>query len=216
MAEIRGFKILEERLPAGFGDLVEVWLETKPIQIRLSRARLTKLGDFRPANHKRPARISVNYDLHPVEFLLTLAHELAHADNWQLNGRRVKPHGIEWKAAYRDKLVQILATGLLDEKYEKAIRICYFESEKLATSSCTSLRRLFDAETNSKGGDSAGSGMIRVEDIPQGSTFTTSNGKTFVKGEKLRSRYKCRELKSARIYTVHPMAEIVEFMPPKL
>ncbi len=216
MAEIRGFKILEERLPAGFGDLVLEWLDKQPIQIRLSRPRLTKLGDFRPANKKRPARISVNFDLHPVEFLLTLAHELAHADNWQLNGRRVKPHGIEWKAAYRDKLVQILDAGLLDEKFEKAIRTCYFKSEKLATSSCTSLRRIFDADANADAMDSGGSGAIRVEDIPLGSTFKTSNGKTFIKGEKLRSRYKCRELISSRIYTVHPMAEIVEFKPPKL
>jgi len=209
MAEVGDVEMLTDSLPAGSGQLVSFWLDKHPVKIRLSKARQTKLGDFRPPHKELPARISINIDLHPVEFLITLAHELAHAEIWQLNGRRVKPHGKEWKNAFREKLKQIIDTGILEEKFEIAIQACYFRSNKLATSSCPDLRLLFDDEKH-------GSKVIRLDDIPRGSKFVTTNGKTFIKGNKLRTRYKCREAKTFRIYTVHSMTEIVEFKTPKL
>ncbi len=209
MVKVSGFNILEERLPAGSGHLVLVWLKTSQVQIRLSKPRQTKLGDFRPPYNKLPARISINKDLHPIEFLITLAHELAHSENWQLNGKGVKPHGVEWKAAFREKLIQILDSGVLDTKFEDAIRTCYFKRQRLATAACPRLRRLYDAEND----DSV---VIRLDDIPAGSIFKVSSGKSLIKGEKLRTRYKCREIKSHRIYTVHSMTEIIEFKQPKL
>ena len=209
MAELGGVEMLTEWLPAGSGQLVSIWLDKHPVKILLSKPRQTKLGDFRPPRKNLPARISINIDLHPVEFLLTLAHELAHAENWQLNGRRVKPHGKEWKNVYREKLKQVIDSGILDEKYKDAIWSCYFRSNKLTTSSCPDLRLLIDNEKE-------GSNVIRLDDIPRGSRFVTPNGKTFIKGNKLRTRYKCREAQTLRIYTVHPMTEIVEFKPPKL
>lgn len=209
MTKTSGINILTDRLPKESIDLVMKWLDSNPIQIRISRPRNTKLGDFRPPHNTKPARISINSDLHPVEFLLTLAHELAHCENWQRNGRNVKPHGQEWKNIYRIKLQEIIEAGFLEQKYDEAIIMCFFKREKLATSSCPILRRLFDAE-NLK------SSLVRLEDIPEGSVFTTTNNKIFVKGKKRRSRYSCRELKSRKMYTVHAMAEIVEFKPPKL
>lgn len=209
MVEVKDFYILEKRLPAGTGYLVSVWLKKMNIHIRICRPRQTKLGDFRPAHKNLPARITVNSGLHPVEFLLTLTHELAHAENWNLHGRKVKPHGVEWKTIFREKLSQILESGLIEKEFELAIKACYFNKESLATASCPELKRLYDEATGQIS-------KIRLEDIPSGSVFRVSSGKLFVKGEKLRTRYRCREMNSRRIYTVHNMAEIIEFQPPKL
>lgn len=209
MLSAGGFRLLSERLPVGFDAMVSDWLEKTPINIIIKRPRNSKLGDFRPPHKNQLARISINSDLHPVEFLITLAHELAHWVNWNQHGRRVKPHGVEWKAEYRKLLLQILDSGILDIEFEKAIKACYFKRESLASSSCANLRRLFDNENT-------GPSLIRLEDIPVGSVFVTSNGKCLVKGEKIRTRYRCKEVKSRRIYTVHSMAEIMEFEPPKL
>jgi len=209
MLSAEGLRLLNERLPAGSDLLVLEWLERIQINILITRPRNSKLGDFRPPHKNRPPRISINSDLHPVEFLITLAHELAHAVNWNKHGRSAKPHGIEWKYEFRGLLLQILESGLLETKFEEAIKACYFKRESLASSTCRNLRRLFDI-------DNPASDNVRLEDIPVGSVFLTKSRKYLIKGEKIRTRYKCREVKSRRIYTVHPMAEIVEFNPPKL
>jgi small nuclear ribonucleoprotein (snRNP)-like protein len=47
-----------------------------------------------------------------------------------------------------------------------------------------------------------------LNDIPKGTKFTLKNGMMFVKGEKLRKRYQCKELISGKNYTVHGFAEI--------
>ena len=180
-----------------------------PVQIRIRRPRLTKLGDFRPAQLGKPSRITINSDLHSIEFLITLAHEFAHAENFRVHGRKVNPHGIEWKTIFREKLLEIIASGLLDKKFEKAIIACFFKRERIATSSCLQLKRLYDEE----------SGLIpamRVEDIPIGSIFKTNAGRLLKKGNKIRTRYKCWDIRTKRYYTVHPMAEIVEFNVPEL
>ena len=204
-----GFSLLSERLPEGSDPLVSDWLERIPIKILITRPRSSKLGDFRPSQRNQAARISLNSDLHPVEFIITLAHELAHAENWNLNGRRVKPHGIEWKVSFRRLLLEVLDSNILESQFVEGIKACYFRRERIASSSCPKLRRLFD-------GDNEDAQKIRIEDIPLGSVFITTSGKSLIKGERIRTRYKCMELKSRRIYTVHPMAEILEFKPPKL
>lgn len=204
-----GYNLLAEKLPEGSTELVLEWLKLYPVKVVITRPRHSKLGDFRPAQKGKAARVSVNAGLHPVEFIITLAHELAHAENYNLHGRSVKPHGPEWKAAFRGMLKQIVSAGFLDDRFSKAIHDCFFKRERLATSSCSILRRLYDDEN--------GIGfVIRVDDIPEGSVFKTTSGKLMIKGEKIRTRYKCREVRTKRIYTVHPMAEIVDFQAPEL
>jgi len=207
MTKPDGFNLLEDRLPEGSSGLVLDWLENDPVSVLISRPRQTKLGDYRPAIDGRPERVSINGNLHPVEFLITLAHEMAHVENYRQNGRRVKPHGKEWKAVFRNKLAQIIKAGFLDERYNSAIYDCFFRKERLATTMCSVLKRLID---NEKGRVSP----LRVEDIPEGSIFLTGNGKKLVKGTKMRTRYKCREINTNRVYTVHPMAEIIEYRAP--
>jgi hypothetical protein len=208
MTKPAGFKLLEDRLPEGSSGLVLAWLEKDPVKIIISRPRQTKLGDFRPARNGRPASISVNGDLHPVEFLVTLAHEMAHVENHRLNGRRVMPHGPEWKHLFRDKLFQIIKSGILEDKFNKAIYKCFFLRERVASSSCSVMKRLID---NERGGELT----VRLEDIPSGSIFVTVSGKQLIKGDRIRTRYKCREVNTKRIYTVHPMAEIIEYRVPE-
>ena len=51
--------------------------------------------------------------------------------------------------------------------------------------------------------------IITISDIDKGEIFILKNGKRFVKGEKLRKRFKCQEYSSKKIYLVHPLAEVV-------
>jgi len=209
MHRIKNIIILDKYLPEGSGYLVSAWLNLHPVNVRISGPRQSKLGDFRPPSAGRQARISVNHNLHPVEFLVTLAHEIAHHENWLANGRKVRPHGPEWKKLFRDKLLEVLDAGLLEKKFEDGIKLCFFRREGIASSSCPAWRRLFDQQGPEPG-------KTRIEDLPMGAVFVLRNGKSMIKGEKIRTRYRCMDVKSRRIYTVHPMAEIIEIKPKKI
>ena len=49
-----------------------------------------------------------------------------------------------------------------------------------------------------------------ISDIDIGDSFKLKNGKYFVKGEKLRKRYKCIQLTTNKVYLFHPFAEIIK------
>ena len=187
----------------GSEELVNRWLAASPVPVVLAKNRRSKHGDFRIPRPGRPAYVTINHDLHPVEFLITLAHEIAHFRNWKKYGRRVRPHGPEWRNAFREMLVEVLKDGLLDGEISAAIADHYFKRKLIGSGSSERLNRLL-------GKTAEDSGVLRVADLPEGTRFTLRSGKTFIKGRKLRKRYQCSETVSSRIYSVHPMAEVKE------
>ncbi len=187
----------------GSGDLVNNWLLSSPVPIILSRSRRSKHGDFRVPRYGHPAYITLNHDLHPVEFLITLAHEIAHFRNWKKHGRRVRPHGPEWRNEFRVMLMEILKAELLEPEIAAAVFQHYFKRKLIGSGSSELLNKLL-------GKTKEGTGVLHVSDLPEGAKFTLSSGKTFIKGRKLRKRYQCHEVFSSRIYSVHPMAEVKE------
>ncbi|HMS64273.1 MAG TPA: hypothetical protein PKD83_03365 [Ignavibacteria bacterium] len=55
-----------------------------------------------------------------------------------------------------------------------------------------------------------GSEYVHLEDIPQKSVFKLKSGRTFIKGERLRKRYKCVDISNKKIYLVSPVAEVIQ------
>ncbi len=51
---------------------------------------------------------------------------------------------------------------------------------------------------------------VHLEDIPEKSIFRLRNGRTFIKGEKIKKRFKCTEIKSKKYYLVSPVAEVIQ------
>ncbi|MEI7725892.1 MAG: hypothetical protein WCK09_12360, partial [Bacteroidota bacterium] len=104
--------VLGPRLPlAAVEDVVEQIVEN-PISLKVVRQRTSKSGDFRAAHKGEPSRITVNGNLNPYAFLITLVHELAHHHvNIEYNRvlqkfslrRKIRPlpHGKEWKDQFR-------------------------------------------------------------------------------------------------------------------
>ncbi|MFA6126651.1 MAG: hypothetical protein WC699_05060 [Bacteroidales bacterium] len=191
------------RLLKGSEELVDSWLMKSPVPVLLAKSRTSKHGDFRFPRMGRPAYITVNHDLHPVEFLITLAHEIAHFRNWQKNGRRVRSHGPEWRNAFREMLLQVLDAGLFEEQIAAAVVKHYFQRKLIGSGSSEQLNKLLGKTLED-------SGILRVADLPEGARFTLRSGKSFIKGKKMRKRYQCRDVVSSRIYSVHPFAEVQE------
>jgi len=191
------------RLLKGSEELVNSWLLATPVPVVLARTRRSKHGDFRVSSRGRPACITINHDLHPVEFLITLTHEIAHYRNWMKYGRRVSPHGPEWRNEFREMLVEVLKTGILEKEIAAEIVQHYFRRTLIGSGSSEVLNRLLGKTVEN-------TGALYVADLSEGARFTLRSGKTFIKGKKLRKRYQCRDTVSSRIYSVHPMAEVKE------
>ncbi len=100
--------ILLEYLPEKAVPEILNWLENSNVQLKITRNRHTKLGDYRPPIKHKFHKISINYDLNKYNFLITLIHEFAHLNIWEQFKNRVKPHGKEWKEEYSKLLLPFL------------------------------------------------------------------------------------------------------------
>jgi len=88
--------LILQRLPKGIAPYVEPFFNINELLIYLAPKRKTKLGDFK-AISKSNFEITVNNELSLNWFILTLLHEIAHYQVYKTHGRKVLPHGQEWK-----------------------------------------------------------------------------------------------------------------------
>ncbi len=193
-------EILCEYLPEKAVPLVLKLLEDSNVQLRITKSRSTKLGDFRPPLHKKYHRISINHDLNKYHFLITLIHEFAHLINWNINQRKVKPHGKEWKTFFRE----LMKPYLVQEIFTTDILEVVLEFMKNPTSSVVNIKLLKKLREYDKG-----TSLITLDDIPENSKFSIYNGVIFTKLEKLKKRYKCLRLDTNRIYLVSSVMQVV-------
>jgi hypothetical protein len=52
--------------------------------------------------------------------------------------------------------------------------------------------------------------LFTMSDLTVGELFKITNGKSFVKGEKISKRYKCTECKTNKVYLFHPFSEVIK------
>jgi SprT protein len=57
--------------------------------------------------------------------------------------------------------------------------------------------------------DEKAEGIHLVEQLPEGGLFSIKGGRIFRKGEKVRKRYKCVEVKTGKLYLFSPVYEVV-------
>lgn len=192
---------LQNYLPPGSYDPVVSYLQQHRVHLTITKERRSILGDYRHRTHFENHRISVNGNLNQYSFLITLLHELAHLLTFEQFGRNVQSHGREWKNTYARLLDQFLKNKTFPDPIEKELLLSL---RNPAASSCAEdgliriLRKFDTKETHHR----------LVEEIPLNSLFKTHDGRIFQKGEKLRKRFKCREIKTGREYLFSPVYEV--------
>lgn len=196
-------------IPPAALTMVLALLDARKPALRISKPRKSKLGDFTPHGPKGMVQITVNGDLNPYQFLVTLVHEIAHLDAFKKHGRHHKPHGQEWQAIFTGLLLPfVVEAEIFPDDLAQVLR------NHLAApraSSCSdpilykALQRYNTQHPNKN----------TVESLPMGTQFVL-NQKLFEKGPKARLRFKCTEVTSGRFYMVHPLAEVVVYNPIKL
>ncbi len=194
-------EILLKYFPEHTVDQVSGWLDKYSVQLKITRGRITKLGDFRPGVKVRYHRISINGDLNKYFFYLVFLHELAHLLVWNKYGRKVSPHGKQWKEEFGSLLKQALYNQYLPEELKKAV--IEFSYNVKATFAANS--KLWKAM---KSFDENPTIEITIDQIPFNSYFIAANGKTFQKEEKVRTRFRCYCLVNMKRYLFHPMAVV--------
>lgn len=176
------------------------WLENSNVQLRITKSRSSKLGDYRPPVLKKYHRISVNHDLNQFHFLITLVHEYAHLKNWEQHQRNVKPHGPEWQKAFREYMQPFLQMDIFPSELKKTL-IQFLDNPNSSSMSTKLFRKLREHDKNKD--------FITLEDLPFNSLFRIYNGIVFEKIEKLKKRYKCRRTDNNRIYLISPIIQVI-------
>jgi hypothetical protein len=199
---------LKRYIPEVAVDDVYYWLENKKIHLKITRKRTTKLGDYRPPIGYPTHRISINHDLNPFAFLITFLHELAHLLVYEKHGRVKMPHGIEWKREYKNLLVHFINKGSFPDDISKALSK-NIEKSKASSSADLELTRVLKKYDNNGNDNSDNAAIIFLEEIEEGEKFIYGRNRLFLKMEKRRTRYRCKELSTGRIFLFHPLAEVI-------
>lgn len=193
--------ILKKYLPEGSADYAHDILWKYGIQLRIKKPRATKLGDYRPPQPGEAHRISINKDLNKYAFLVTFLHETAHLINFEKRGFKVQPHGLEWKQEFQVVTKPMLHETILPNDVQNALHR-YLKNPK--ASSCTDPFLFKTLRTY----DDCPDHMVLVESIPLQTLFKTKDGRVFTKLEKMRSRYRCVENQTGKIYLVPGLLEV--------
>lgn len=187
---------LEKYLPQNTLQYLRVWFSDYYIHIKVTRNRNSKLGDYRklPDNSHE---ITVNSTLTPQLFFFVLTHELAHLIAFEKYGRRISPHGNEWKETFRNMLIESL--DIYDEDL-KPIIIKFSKSPKANFMASPDLVRYFHTE---KQDDS----LHFIEQLQKGEFFMYRNEKYLLEGL-IKKNYLCKNLATGRKYSFKPLARV--------
>ena len=168
-------------------------------EFKIKKARQTKLGDYRYHPQSDKHTITVNNDLNPYAFLVTYLHEVGHLIAFKKYGRKIQPHGAEWKQCFKEVSEPMLNENVFHPNVLNALKK-YFRNPKASSCSDPVLYQIlkqFD-EPNNK---------ILLKEIPIGQSFSF-NKKIYVKLEKKRTRSVCQEVKTNRKYVISDLAEV--------
>lgn len=191
--------VLEQYLPNKAVASVETLLNNYKVYLKIVNERQSKHGDYRPLPDGRH-QITINANLNPYRFLITLVHEIAHLLVFINYGRHTKPHGIEWKLTFQKLMLPLINPQIFPKKLLPLIAN-HFKNP--SASSDTDARLSIALKTYDQPNDKS-----YIFEIPKGAQFCLPNGKIFIKEEKLRKRYKCRELSTGRLYVFQPNAQV--------
>ena len=184
--------------PASFDQVTQLLIHDNLV-VKIKRERKTRHGDYRRlpnGNHQ----ISINSNLNIYRFLITLIHEIAHFEAYKTYGKKIKPHGLEWKSVFQHLMLPFIRPEVFPNDVLPLLAM-HFKNPKASSDSDPVLAlklKQYDAPN----------GKTFIFEVPEGSTFQFYNGKLFRKGPKRRTRFECTELSSGRLYVFNPNAEV--------
>ncbi len=142
-----------------------------------------------------------NTNLNHYAFLITYLHEVAHLITFEKYGRKVAPHGKEWKSVFAYILKPLCKPQVLPDDIQKAV-MNYVRNPRAASCSDRALTEVLGKyDENPK---------VFLKDIRKGELFTFQE-RVFRKGALRRTRFVCDEVRNGKSYLISSHAEISPF-----
>jgi len=170
------------------------------VHLKIVNERVTRHGDYR-RHVNGQHQITVNATLNKYRFLITLIHEIAHLVAFEKYGRRIKPHGLEWKRTFQHLMLPFIRPEVFPPTILPLLAK-HFRNPKASSSTDAHLSvalKSFDQQQSDK---------TYVFELPLGSIFRIYNGKLFRKGNKRIKRYECVEVSTGKVFLFQPNAEV--------
>lgn len=193
---------LGQYLPQGCLEEVIYYLTRYKVHLTITRERKSILGNYRNKIGGKNHRITINGTLNKYAFLITLLHELGHLIAYEKFGNNIQSHGPEWKREYGKILLEFITKKIFPADIE---HVLLSGLQNPAASSCADahlMRVLRKYDINNK------QNLMLVEELPEGSLFKIPGGKIYIKGKKVRKRFKCVEVATGKLYLFSPVYEI--------
>lgn len=175
-------------------------IQDAQVHLKIVNERVTRHGDYRKTPDGRH-QITINATLNQYRFLITLVHEIAHLVAFEKYGRRIKPHGQEWKHTFQHLMLPFIRPEIFPSKLLPLLAK-HFRNPKASSSTDAQLSvalKSFDAKERDK---------LYVFELPLGSVFRLYNGKLYKKGNRRVKRYECVEIATGKMYLFQPNAEV--------
>src|SRR5688572_26437325 len=188
------YNTLKKHVPAISLDYCFALWRSSPFELKITRTRNTKVGDFTSRRDIKHPRITLNHDLNPYLFLVTYIHEVAHLHVFLKHGNRIEPHGEVWKSAFKELMIPILQKDVFPFEILHVLQqhMINPKASSFADADLTKSFRLFDKNA---------SNFACLSDLPEGSVFQFQD-RFFRKGKLKRTRILCREVKTKRNYLI--------------
>jgi SprT protein len=202
----RNCDILRKYIPEAAVPLIAVWIIDLDFKLKIKKERSTRLGDYTSPRNGSNHLITINYNLNPYAFLITLVHEVAHLITFNQHKNRVLPHGTEWKKNFSELMQPFMNSQVFPVDVLYALRK-YMQNP--AASSCSDKTLLKTLKLY----DEHDSGKIFLDYLPAQTVFLYNGQRLFKKGEKIRTRIRCTEVQTGHVYLFNALTEVEVFEP---
>jgi hypothetical protein len=194
-------QILSSYIPVKAIDSIADIIIGHAVMVKITRSRKRIHGTYRRPTPQQAHRITINHDLNPYLFLITLLHEFAHMHAWQQ--KQSLQHNNIWKKCFADLLMQYIDKDIFPSDVKSALinHIPKITSSDFLDIDLT--RALLSYNKNCEEEND----LVFLSDLPVDSCFM-HNHKTFIKQKQLRKYFLCKELKTNRMYKYHPLAKV--------
>ncbi|KFF18389.1 SprT-like domain-containing protein [Flavobacterium hydatis] len=169
------------------------------VHLKIVNERQTRHGDYRKGPSGKH-EITVNSSLNKYKFLITLIHEISHLVAFEKFGRKIKPHGNEWKYSFQRLMVPFIRPEIFPS-HLLPLLARHFKNPTASSDTDTTLSlalKQYDKQNDKN----------YIFEIPYGSVFRIHNGKVFKKVAVRTKRFECLEISSGRTYLFNPNAEV--------
>jgi|SRR5699024_8493596 len=192
-------KILEKYLPKkAVIPIYEIIKETR-VYLKIVNERVTRHGDYKQLPNGQH-QITINANLNPYKFLITIIHELSHLVAFSKYGNYIKPHGKEWKITFQQMMMPFLQEDFFPKELLPLL-LRHFRNPAATTDTdqyLTFALKKYDPPND----------LHCVFQIPYGGYFQLYNGRIFKRGNQRIKRFECIEVRTGKTYLFNPNAEV--------